>query len=248
MSEPVWKPPESPDPLRIHQEASYDDPRAGRFAVALAKHVWFHEHALEIEPHLSAVRVSFALSAWKDLGEKYPPAMAALRGTQQVARERALRGEIGSEIDNPFRDFVAICRVLGEDDDAVAVFRALDSEGAESARHSYVFIERVLLKHGEYSYFNKYCDVDLLFPRIAEGLKYSLKRNGVGVGKLVPGQSQSHRINARYISKLISLLVANGRTEEARQYAEEARALWDDPEYLADIEQAEGGASPEQFT
>jgi len=53
--------------------------REGRYQEALERFVWFHDHALEHEPSaMYGVRLSFALSYWKSLGDVYPPAMTAL--------------------------------------------------------------------------------------------------------------------------------------------------------------------------
>lgn len=58
----------------------------GLYEQALERHVWYHENALKYSPAQFGVRLSFALSAWADLGEAYPEAMEALR----IARDNAL--------------------------------------------------------------------------------------------------------------------------------------------------------------
>ncbi|PQO47828.1 hypothetical protein [Blastopirellula marina] len=65
MNEPVWEPPENPDPSEVLRSAMFDR-REGRYDVALAKYVWFFHHALEYKRGMSAVRLSFALSYWND--------------------------------------------------------------------------------------------------------------------------------------------------------------------------------------
>jgi hypothetical protein len=247
MSDTPWEPPEQPDPQRILEEASYIDPKVGRFGEALAKHIWFHEHALKIDPHLSAVRLSFALSSWKELGAQYAPAMSALRETQQRSKDRALRGVVGTDVDDPFHDYVAICGLFGEDEDAVTLFRVLDVKHPNAAKRAYVFVERLLLSRGEYGYFNTYVDPGKLFPRLAEGLRYNISQSSAPEERLIPARYSGLRLNVRLIAKMISLLVANGRKEEAAAYATEARLLWDEAKYLAEIKRAERGASPELF-
>ena len=56
--------------------------RQRHYQEALKRHVWFHEHAIEHDPGMSGVRLSFALSAWRDLAEVYPPAKKALVDTR----------------------------------------------------------------------------------------------------------------------------------------------------------------------
>src|SRR5262245_62591983 len=66
-----------PDPQQVLEEAR-DLAAQGRYEEALQKHLWFHENALKYDPDLSAVRLSFALGYWVELGEEYPKAREAL--------------------------------------------------------------------------------------------------------------------------------------------------------------------------
>ena len=65
-----WEPPENPDPQQILHEAQGDF-KEQRYKDALAKHIWFHDHALEYQPSMYGVRLSFALSYWKQLSRKW---------------------------------------------------------------------------------------------------------------------------------------------------------------------------------
>ena len=83
-----WGPGMNPDPSAILHEARADR-RAGRFADALTKHVWFHENALKYVPSLSGVRLSFALTYWMELGAVYPAALRKLKRIRDDAERRA---------------------------------------------------------------------------------------------------------------------------------------------------------------
>jgi hypothetical protein len=52
----------------------------GRHEEALREYIWFHDHALELEPALYGVRLSFALAYWVELAQDYPAARTALEG------------------------------------------------------------------------------------------------------------------------------------------------------------------------
>ena len=95
---------------------------AGRHADALRDLLWFHEHALEHQPSLYGVRLSFALGAWKDLATIYPPAMQALRAAKHRGEARLANGEGGR---GGFHDVVAINRELGLAADTYALYRQL---------------------------------------------------------------------------------------------------------------------------
>src|SRR4051812_30542503 len=79
------------DPRQVLAEAR-ELARQGRHQEALERHVWFHEHALELVPALAGVRVSFALSDWARLAAAYPPARQALADARDRAAEAMLAG------------------------------------------------------------------------------------------------------------------------------------------------------------
>jgi hypothetical protein len=57
----------------------------GKFEQAVERHLWYHENALKYAPAHYGVRLSFALSAWAELGTVYPKALDALRLTRDNA-------------------------------------------------------------------------------------------------------------------------------------------------------------------
>ena len=73
-----WIPAQNPDVDAIRAEAQQDR-RAGRYEIALKKHIWYHENALKLGIGQGGVRLSFALSNWPALGEVYPPALGKMR-------------------------------------------------------------------------------------------------------------------------------------------------------------------------
>ena len=75
-------PPVNPDVKAIRDEAKADA-NAGRYESALQKYVWWHENVNKYQPSMSAVRLSFGLSDWYQLGEVYPPALAKLKETRE---------------------------------------------------------------------------------------------------------------------------------------------------------------------
>ena len=76
-----WSPPvapgQKPDPDKIRAEANALRTK-GKYSAALDRYLWYWNHALEYEPGLSAVRLSFLLSDWVELGQRYPKARQAL--------------------------------------------------------------------------------------------------------------------------------------------------------------------------
>src|SRR5947209_8709006 len=117
----AWSPPDKPDPSEILHEGVADT-REGRYEMALAKFLWFHEHALKYRPSQSAVRLSFALSYWFDLATVFPRALDALCAT----RDRCEKALEESRYDfEHFHELAAINRVLGEGSRTSLVFKRL---------------------------------------------------------------------------------------------------------------------------
>ena len=147
-----WKPPENPEPKLILNEAK-NDYKEKRYEDALAKHVWFHDHALEYQPSMSGVRLSFALGSWKRLGESYPPALKTLKRirdnkTDLLAQEKGNR--------NLFHDVMALNRTLGDDNKTVDLFRKLDKDQEDLAKQCWIVAKHVIIKAKAYDLVRNY--------------------------------------------------------------------------------------------
>lgn len=103
----------------------------GRYAEALSEYIWFHHHALAEQPALYGVRLSFALSHWKDLAEVYPLALVALHEVRDDKAKRLSAGELDREL---FHDVEAINQYLGASSETAQLFEALDRNHPEFAQ------------------------------------------------------------------------------------------------------------------
>ena len=99
-----WSP--SPAPVTIEEVRQIStDAKAlqelGRYEEALQRHLWLHHQALEIAPSLFGLRMSFWLSDWAELAQRFPKAKQALIEIRdQKTRELAAgRGDLGLFID-----------------------------------------------------------------------------------------------------------------------------------------------------
>ena len=108
--------------LHARLEAAMAAARRGDHERALREYRWFHEHALDHDPSYCGVRLSFALAAWVDLAEAYPPARAALIQIRDAKARRLLRGE-GDRA--TFEDVEAINGHLGDPRATYDLFRRL---------------------------------------------------------------------------------------------------------------------------
>jgi len=117
-----------------------------KYAEALERCIWFHQHALEKEQSMSGVRLSFALSDWKKLGEKYPPAKKAMIDMRDRTLQR-LQTDANSQL---FQDLVALNRTLGDSPKSIEVFETLAKNNPEKAKSYWFYIKDQLFASKRY--------------------------------------------------------------------------------------------------
>jgi hypothetical protein len=105
--------------LQRGQEAA----AAGRYEDALRDYIWFHEHALEFEPSLYGVRLSFALWYWMELANEYPEARTALKRIRDEKIARLLNGDTNRDL---FHDVESINERLENEEATYELFAALE--------------------------------------------------------------------------------------------------------------------------
>lgn len=232
MSE--WTAPESPDPQAILYEARADR-KAGRYDLALAKHLWFHQNVLKVDESYYGVRLSYALADWVDLAGVHPPAQAALARTRDeaLADFKARRGEHSGYA--AFNDFEAINESLGDDALTVATFVALDEDDPARAKDVSNLAQPALIRARQYSLCGKYVRPEEDFDRAVEFYQCGRQIDNSGSGALFTNG----------VTTLLAILVVNGRRREAEEIADKARREWDDAGFHAAIETALAGVVPD---
>jgi hypothetical protein len=234
----AWTPPENPNPQQILNEAQADA-RAGRYEDALAKHVWFHENALRLDPGFVGVRLSFALSYWTELGAAYPPALAKLKS---IRDDTAGRIRESDQVPEAFHDFASINKYLNESAKTKDLFLWLNSSKPEMAKSVFDFAEPALIDAKEYRLCGRYIEPES-FERIRE--LYRKKK------QLVQDPAHGERMQnfaeksfANRTTTLVALLVVNDRQADANQIAAEALKERSDPAFKAELEKAKRGTVP----
>lgn len=236
-----WSPPANPNPKEILSEARADAKR-GNYAVALAKHVWFHENALKHDSALAGVRLSFALSDWTDLAAVYPPALEQLKSTRDNA-ETNVRNKNGRDAYEAFLDFSSINEKLNEDAKTKELFLWLDSNKPETARDLFSLAEPALIKEKDYNLCGKYIDAEASFAEALQNYRMTsdIAKNPKFGKKL---QDFADRKFTNITTTLIALLVVNNRKPEAEQIISKLSREADIPEFQKEIQKALNGEVP----
>ena len=105
--------------------------KEGRYEEALREYVWFHNHALELEPALYGVRLSFALAYWVELAQDYPAARTRLEEIRDRKIQTLLSGQGNRET---FHDVSSINYYLADESLTARVFAQLDGDCASLAK------------------------------------------------------------------------------------------------------------------
>jgi hypothetical protein len=125
----------------------------GKNEEALKRCIWFHNHALEYQESMTGVRLSFALSDWKKLGDQYPPALAALKEIRDQKTKKII-----DSADNPnlFQDVASINRTLYNNDKTVSLFKSLSEVKPQFAKDCWIFAKPYLFESKSYDIIKKY--------------------------------------------------------------------------------------------
>ena len=237
-----WIPPAQPDPVAILGEARADT-AAKRYEQALAKLVWFHEHALDSAQGLYGVRLSYALNDWKALGQVYPPALEKLRAERDAAADHVRRG------DGPrgyFNEIVAIDKALGEDAATRELFVWLDANRNEIASQVYDIAQPSLVRARDYALCGKYLEPRKALRGILDQYRVVMQLAAVS-DRSQEEQAFARKTLANKTGLLVALLVQNHRKDEANDIAAQAIKEWDDPDFRQQLIQALSGQVPEPW-
>ncbi len=237
-----WTPPVQPDPRAILAEAERDT-QARHYADALAKFVWFHEHALDTAQGLYGLRLSRALEDWAALGRSYPPALDKLRAEREAAAEHVRNGD-GAR--GYFNEVLAMDRVLKQDAATRELFLWLDAHRNEVAVQVYDQAQASLVRAHDYALCGKYLRPDQTLARALEQYQLTLQL-GTGADDEVALRSFAQRTLANKVGLLVSLLVQNQRRDDAERIAAAALKEWNDPGFRLELSQALSGTVPEPW-
>jgi hypothetical protein len=144
--------------MTAYLRATHDMVGEGRYAEALERTLWFHEHALEHEPAMAGVRLSFALGDWEKLGAVYPPAMAALAATVDSTLARLLRSPADEQL---FMDMSGFYRHSDSEANTIELFERISAANPEVASVHWRVVVRDVIDAKRLDLLQKY-GVDLL--------------------------------------------------------------------------------------
>lgn len=224
-----WTPPENPDLQEILNEAQADA-RRGKYELALAKHVWFHENALKYSPAMTGVRLSFALGYWHELGKVYPPALEKLKEIREETKKRIMADDGKHVSFEDFHDLASLNRELGEESETVKVFKFVDEKNPKAAERVFGISEPALIKAKEYVLCGKYLWPEVSVSRALDIFKLDTELKVEPQFAEVMKKSRDRRFIENGAT-LVALLVINDRKAEAEQTAAKLKTVEADADF-----------------
>jgi tetratricopeptide (TPR) repeat protein len=245
---PTLAPGEKPDFQNIRNEANALM-KQGQYEEALQRHIWYFHHALEYEPALSAVRLSFALADWVELGRRYPKAKQALIEIRDAETRTLVEGRGYSD---QFQDVACINEYLQADDETYALFKIIRQRDPALARQCYFYAESLLVAKGEYELCLEYMgDPQVRFESSRhswEMEKQMYHRQEESQNQHAPSGSipsrpkMAREADKRFVGRirqLIEILVGANHKADAEKIRDQAVAILDDPRLRSAVSDAE---------
>jgi hypothetical protein len=213
--------------MQAYLERTQQLVRQRSYKEALDRFVWFHEHALEYAPAMSGVRLSFALSYWKNLGDVYPPAQQAMVDMRDRKTRQLQEGRGNAAL---FSDVEALNRTLGENAKTVRLFREIDKKDAALAAECWWFVRDAVFMDKQYEIAKKYIPAplkDYLREKARYDENVALYENPQVGGAHFREWNEKHFVDDSL--QLIELATFTGDKAMAQEIRKRAASVIDDP-------------------
>jgi hypothetical protein len=198
--------------LRAGQKAALE----GRYEEALGHFVWYHEHALSEDRAFYGVRLSFALSYWKELGDSYPKALTALRRIRDAKTKALLDGDGDRAL---FHDVESINESLAQVKRTYTLYVQLTRRHPDQARDCAALALPAVVAAGDFKLAEK------LMPEPVDRVRRLAAELNDGIERQ-ESKRRSMQIAARRalihnyaedVDLMLSILSARSRAEDAEE-------------------------------
>ncbi len=199
--------------------------REGKHAEALERILWFHDNALEHDPGMSGVRLSFALSDWNRLADDYPPAGIALLEVRDRTTKRLLEDGGNFQL---FQEAAAINRTLEDDAGTVHLFEQMEKSYPRKAPRYWIVAKDYVIAAKRYDLAGRYMkDLDADYRRVKQMYDLNLKlSNDPKFG--ADHKNYTERTFTNSVLQLIEVALATDRRQDAESIQKQALAVRDD--------------------
>jgi len=212
--------------MQVYLQETVQLVAAGQNKEALERFVWFHEHALEHDPGMYGVRLSFAMSYWSKLAHIYPPAMQVMKN---IRDQKTKQLEAGHGDFDLFNDVIAFNQelALNEPEKSVALFEALDRKQPELAQKCWPRIRLAVIEANKFALAGKYIRNPL------EALTELQEKHDENAAKFPQGGSRFRTWNDdNFVTEVLALVKftdQTGQLDLSKKIREAAQIVVPDP-------------------
>jgi hypothetical protein len=208
----------------------------GRFEEALREFVWFHDHALEEQPSLAGLRLSYALAFWMSLAEVYPEARQAL---EEIRDRKAGFLSNGNAKRAFFHDVAAINEKLNSETDTYLLFAKLAQSNPSFAQQCADAALPALIGAGDFALAERFLpDLDRELDSLSRHLNGSLQRRKGSKYSPAPRIKAEIHIYATRVKQLVAVLSGCGRRADAARIKALACAMIQAPSVRRAVREA----------
>jgi hypothetical protein len=197
---------------RARLQRGLESAAAGRYEDALRDYIWFHEHALEHEPSLYGVRLSFALWYWIELANEYPEARTALKRIRDEKTARLLSGDTNRDL---FHDVESINERLENEEATYELFAALDKTNPDFAGTCADLAIPAIVKAEDFEMARRYTPSADTLRRYSEVLNRDIEGLERQPPSKAPRLEAYVQIYVRRVHLLLKILRGNSGNPEA---------------------------------
>jgi hypothetical protein len=232
----------------------------GSYEEALQHYLWYFDHSKN-DASQRGVRLSFALSDWIELGQRYPKARQALIEIRDADARPFSEGAGYADL---FQEIAGINHCLNDDDATLVLFKTIEQRDPPLAGQCYYFAENLLVQNAEYETCRKYMgDPQEAFENIRQSWQRMKQFEAQNVARNEEQRKRFQEMaktNSLYAHlpflpepppfadknfvgqtrQLIEILVATGDKPEAEIIQGEALAVLDVPKLKSAVSDAEG--------
>ena len=217
----------APEDLHRYLNDTHELVEKGQYSAALERYIWFHQHALEHDPSMSGVRLSFALAGWRRLAEVYAPAMAALVETRNRTVEKVRDGAGGW---HDFQDVQSLNEALDDESLTVELFEYLHETRPELAQRVWNVAKSEVIAAGRYELAKSHIGNPM---HSLASFRRSYERNKANYGEVDGMEDYYREYNEnRFVEQTLELMqvfTALGRHDLVDQIGNEALNTFQDP-------------------
>jgi hypothetical protein len=199
--------------------------RQGKYEEALKRFLWFDRQIYDSASEMNGVRRSFALSYWKELANRYQPALDSMLEIRDSKTTKVLSDGGTCAL---FADVVAINRTVEENSKSISLFETLLIKFPDQAKSCHVYIIGDLLNSKRYDLMKGVVDPIAVFKRTVKFHNKSLAELGEYEEEVNEYRKKIFSLNAK---QLIDYCLAIGDQSSADYIRFEAYLISKDRQF-----------------